>query len=235
MNIDSKTLPQGLSRHLYTGVSIGIAVVVFIGFARTYYLKAVFGTPVISLLVHLHGLVMTGWLVIFGFQVWLVRTRRVHLHRRVGVVAAIWATLVLIVGAVTAITAAKLGRAPAGPPLVFLAIPLGDLVAFGGLSSVGLCYRSRPEIHRRLMLLSSLSLLPPAFGRFPFEFCHAPLAFFGLTDLVVLACVIYDTVKHRRLHPAFLWGGAFMIITQPLRLMLSATPAWMQFASWLVH
>jgi hypothetical protein len=49
----------------------------------------------------------------------------------------------------------------------------------------------------------------------------------------MLACVIYDTVKNRRLHPAFGWGILFIVASQPLRLMLTDTAVWMQFATWL--
>jgi hypothetical protein len=55
-----------------------------------------------------------------------------------------------------------------------------------------------------------------------------------LTTLGVLACVVFDTVKHRRLHPAFLWGTLFLVASQPLRLILAGTDAWMRFATWLV-
>ena len=58
--------------------------------------------------------------------------------------------------------------------------------------------------------------------------------FFGLTDLCLLACVAYDSVKNRRLHPAFLWGTLLIIASQPLRLMLSGTDIWLRFATMLV-
>jgi hypothetical protein len=49
------------------------------GFARTYYLKGLFGTPALpGLLVHLHGIVMTSWVVLFVTQVWLVAARAVQ-------------------------------------------------------------------------------------------------------------------------------------------------------------
>jgi len=44
----------------------------------------------------------------------------------------------------------------------------------------------------------------------------------------------YDTIKHRRLHPVFLWGTIFIIALQPLRLMLAGTDLWMRFATALV-
>jgi len=50
----------------------------------------------------------------------------------------------------------------------------------------------------------------------------------------LLACVAFDTVKHRRLHPVFLWGTIFVIAMQPLRLLLAGTDTWMGFAAALV-
>jgi hypothetical protein len=46
--------------------------------------------------------------------------------------------------------------------------------------------------------------------------------------------VAYDTFKHRRLHPVFLWGSIFIIALQPLRLLLAGTSVWMNFAAALV-
>jgi hypothetical protein len=44
----------------------------------------------------------------------------------------------------------------------------------------------------------------------------------------------FDTIKNRRLHPAFLWGTLLIIASQPLRLMLSGTDIWLRFATMLV-
>ena len=86
------------------------------------------------------------------------------------------------------------------------------------------------------MLMASMGILTPAIARIPFEFIATggPLVFFGLTDLVILAAVAIDTVRNRRLHPAFAWGALLVIASQPLRLMLSGTDVWMRFATWLV-
>jgi hypothetical protein len=91
-------------------------------------------------------------------------------------------------------------------------------------------------IHKRLMLLASLSLLTAAIARIPLQFIltGGPLVFFGLTDLLIFGFVVFDTVKNRRLHPAFLWGTLLIVVSQPVRLLLSGTEAWMQFAPKLV-
>jgi hypothetical protein len=82
-----------------------------------------------------------------------------------------------------------------------------------------------------------VNLLTPAIARIPLQFIETggPLVFFGLTDMCVLACVAFDTIKNRRLHPVFVWGMLLIVASQPLRLMLAGTDAWMQFATWLVR
>ena len=68
-----------------------IPIIVLIGFSRTYYLKGWFGTPALpGLLVHLHGIVMTSWVVLFVTQVSLVATGRTRTHQRPGILGAVW-------------------------------------------------------------------------------------------------------------------------------------------------
>ena len=237
MSATSRAMNSNAGRRLYTLAAITAVVIVFSGFARTYYLKTVFGTPTLSTLVHVHGFMMTLWFAFFLLQARLVAMRRTDLHRRAGVFGAVIAVAVLIVGIATAITAAKLGRSPGPPPLVFLAVPLGDMLVFAILVGTGLYFRGRSEIHKRLMLLSCVGILTAAVARIPIDFIQAgglPV-FFGLTDLCVLSCVAYDTIKHRRLHPAFGWGALLIVASQPLRLLLTGTPAWQRFAMWLVN
>ncbi len=213
------------------------ALVALVGFSRTFYLKAFFGTPGLSGLLLLHGLVMTAWVALYLVQTWLVASHRIQLHRRLGLFGALWAGVVLVVGTTTGIVAAKLGRSPGPPPLVFLVVPLADMVVFGVLVSVALWLRNNRETHRRLMLLATLGILTAAFARIQLGFIqqHLPLSAFLLSDFTVLAFVAFDTFRHRRLHPAFAWGGLLLFASLPLRVLLAGTGAWMQFATWLVR
>jgi hypothetical protein len=226
---------RGADRAIYNWVALAAVIIVFTGFARTYYLKDLFGAPALSSLVHLHGLVMTAWFLLFVVQVRLVAGQRVGLHRKLGWLGAVLAVLVLGVGTVTAITAARLGHSPGPPPLMFLSIPLGDMVVFAGLTGLGLAYRQQPAVHKRLILLGSVGILTAAIARIPVDFIlhGGPPVFFGLTDLCVLACVAGDTWKNRRLHPAMGWGMGFIVASQVFRLWLAGTPQWLQFATWL--
>ncbi len=224
-------------RRLYLWFAVLMPLIVLAGFARTYYLKGFFGTQSLpSLLVHLHGLVMTTWVVLFITQVSLIAARRTRTHMRLGIFGAVLAALVVLVGVVTAVFAAARGGSPGPPPLRFLVVPLVDMLVFAVLIGSALYFRRRLDIHKRLMLLAAVNLLTPAIARIPLNFIQngGPLAFFGLTDLVLLACVAFDTIKNRRLHPVFLWGTIFVIALQPLRLILAGTDVWMRFATALV-
>lgn len=225
-------------RPLYLLAAIVVPLIVLAGFARTYYLKGLFTTPPLpSRFVHFHGIVMTAWVALFITQVSLVAKRRTKTHQRLGVLGGVLAALVVIVGILTALYAAARGAAPPGvPALQFLVVPIGDMVVFAVLIGAALYYRRRLDVHKRLMLLAAVNMLAPAIARIPLSFIAngGALAFFGLTDLCVLAFVVFDTIRHRRLHPAFLWGTVFIIVMQPLRIALAGTQAWMSFATALV-
>jgi hypothetical protein len=228
----------GRDRRMYVWFAVLMPIIVLAGFARSYYLKGFFGFPALpSRLVHLHGIVMTSWVVLFVTQVTLVATGRTRTHQRLGVSGAILAVLIVVVGVLTAINGAARGATPGPPALQFLAVPLFDMLAFAILVGTALYFRRlRLDIHKWLMLLAAVNLLAPAIARIPLHFIETggPMAFFGLTDLCLLACVGFDTIKNRRLHPAFLWATLLIIASQPLRLMLSGTDIWMRFAAMLV-
>jgi hypothetical protein len=232
-------------RPLYLLAAIVVPILVLAGFARTYYLKGYFATPALpSLIVHVHGIIMTAWVVLFIVQVTLVARRQTKLHQRLGIAGAVLAGLVFIVGILTALyAAARFVNAPnlvppgAPPPLPFLVIPLGDMVAFAILIGTALYYRKRLDIHKRLMLVAAVNITVPAIARIPLSFIAngGPLAFFGLADFILLGFVAFDTIRHKRLHPAFLWSVLFVILFQPLRIVLAGTNAWTSFAAALVR
>lgn len=222
-------------RLFYVGISVVIAATVFAGFAPTYFLKSYYGSPPLMPLLHLHGIVFTSWIVLLLTQTTLVAANRTDVHRRLGIAGAVIAVTIAVVGTTTAIIRAKQGAAPPGvPPLVFLAIPLFDMLVFSSLVSAGFYFRRRSDVHKRLMVLATISILAAAIARLPLDILKAgPPAFFVLTDMFIVACIVYDLIARRRIHRATVWGALIIVVSQPLRLMISGTSAWMAFATWL--
>lgn len=223
-------------RRLFVVAALGILVIVFAGFARSYFLKAWFDTPPLSLLVHVHGLVMTSWFVLFLVQTCLIETHRVAMHRRLGVFGAALAVAIVLLGPYVAFrAAAREVHAHARSADFFLLVLGYDAVIvalFAGFVACAIVWRKRGDFHKRLMLLATLSLLTPALARLPFWSGNLQVLWAG--DLCVLLCVAVDVRLYRRLHPVFAIGAPSIAVATYLAFVGASTPAWAQFAQHLV-
>jgi hypothetical protein len=224
-------------RRFYLGCSLVFVILVFWAFARTYFLKSLFGTPALTQLVHVHGIVMTGWVVLLLVQTCLVAAHRVRWHRRLGTLGAAWAILVVALGSATTIHAAARevrGHSPAAAFQVsVLGLELLQMLLFAGLVTAAVGLRHRTDYHKRLMLLTAACMLPSVIPRLPFDirglwsiFCHLVL--------FVIAAGAIDTVHNRRLHPAFGWGAVLILVVMGVGVMASTATWWINLGtSWV--
>lgn len=237
--------PHSAGKHdrlFYGGISVAAALITFSGFAPTYYLRLLDGGPRATIsggpfttLVQVHGALFTMWVLLFITQTALISSRRVAVHRRLGVFGGILAAAMVTVGVFAGVGMARRGGAPPGiEPLAFLAIPLGDMVMFAGFVTTALLWRRDKESHKRLMLLAYASILAAPAARLPGLLPLGPLVFYGVALLVVVAGAIYDQVSRGRIHKVYLWGGGLLLLSVPLRLAISGTSAWHAFAQFLV-
>jgi hypothetical protein len=235
MNNRAPILAIGAERRFYVWAALAIALVALTGFARSYYLKYLFGRPPLSPLIHVHGIVMTLWILLFFIQTRLVAVHRVDLHRLLGVLGAGWAVLVVILGTYATILGVEreVLRHHIGPFHFLLGINLVNLFVFATLIGVALVYRRRPEFHKRLMLLAAVSLLAPAAARIALLFTHRPVVQLVAFYVCVLFPVLLDTARHRRLHPAFGWGAALIIACFQAIFYTVQTRQWMSFVAFM--
>ena len=240
-------------RWFFAGLSSVAACTVLVGFARTYYLKALFSTPTLPLVFHLHAMLFTAWMILFLVQTFLVARGRVGVHRRLGGLAALLLPPMLVSGVVVAIAAARGGgpvsaavrrgdldlRLPQPDPLQGLVVPLTSLALFAAFAASGLGNRRTPESHKRFMALAAIAVLPTALGRALATTLGSVdlVLFFGLSmlflGLLLGAMVIHDRRSLGRLHPVTLWGGLLLLASFPARGILGRTGLWLTFARWL--
>ena len=235
------TVPRKFDRRFYLGASLVALGLVFWGFAHTYYLKLIFGAPVLSTRLHIHGAVMSSWLVLFVAQACLISARRTDLHRRLGIVGILVAIGVILVGSTTTFNAAArevgLHSAEADARVAVLGLELVQMALFAGLVAAAIGMRRRPDFHKRLMLLATACMMPSAFSRIPINLTFMVSNFVSiliLFNVFVVLCALIDTVRNRRLHPAFGWGGAIVIGALNLAYLVATSPQWLRFGTWLV-
>jgi hypothetical protein len=236
-------------RRFYLAMTVAFAVAVFLGFARTFFLRAWYpewaalhGAP--ESIFYLHGTFFAAWYVLLAVQAGLVTARRVVWHRRLGSAGAVLAAVVVVLGIIVSLVAA---RRPTGfvdvamPPLQFLVVPLAAVSLFGTFVAMAVVRRRDSQAHKRYMLLASIVMLEAAVGRWPFAFIKgaSPLPLLPMpclvTDLFLLPLFVWDIRSRGRLHPATLWGSLIIVCTHALRMPLASTAAWQAFAGWAVQ
>lgn len=222
-------------RLFFLALAGSMLAAVLIGFARSYYLRGL--TPAAALphamtpLVHLHGAVFSGWILLFMVQVGLIASGRGDLHRKAGVVGFGLVLAMIPLGVVTSLAQAV---RRSGPPMLdphsWLAMPLASVFGFGLLFLLAFKLRTRPAAHKRLMVLGMAAMISAAFGRItaipPF------LGLLVLPNLYAVALAAWDVARTRRVHPATLWGGLFVLTVTVGPIFIWRTPAWLAFAHW---
>jgi hypothetical protein len=224
-------------RKFYSGMAIAILLSVLLGFSRSFFLKPLFpdhpapAEPIF----YLHGLLFTMWILLFVAQTLFIRQVKSALHKKIGPYGGALVAVMVVVGVMGALEAA---RRPTGfvgiplPGLQFLAIPIFDMIVFPAFIIAAFVKLHDTQSHKRWMLLATLNLITAAIARWPIVGTFGPLAYFGVTDIFVIALAIWDVRSRGRLHPVTIWGGVLMIISQPIRLVVSGTDGWMSFAQW---
>jgi hypothetical protein len=214
----------------YSWTALAFLATALLGFGRSYHAKSVAQPELLTPLVRLHAALFMTWLVLLVVQTALVARHRAAWHRRLGIFGALLGVSLLPVGWSTALSITQ--KTPASARL--LMFQAGALALFGVFVGLALYYRRRPEAHRRLMLLATVAIIPPAIARLPLVGARPVLAV-ALSLLFVVAGLVHDYATRGRLHSAYVWGGLLLLLSLPARFVLGQTSAWQAIAGRLVE
>ena len=224
---ERRTLGRGHGAHRFQmAMALLMTAIVLVGFWPTFFGPLLRGLADRHWLLNLHGAVFAGWLVLLIAQVTLAARGRLAAHRRLGAFGIAYGCVVLLLGLAVSFAAPLLhleaGDWDINRAAGFLIVPLGDMVLFGGFFGAAIARRRTPEVHKRLMLLATVSLLFAAVGRMTFLALPAVVAVWLAPVLLAMA---HDAVTRRRIHPVYLIGLPVLVIGL-LRLPLEQSPAW---------
>ena len=231
------------ARQFYFHMAVACAAVAFLGFAPTYFVPLATGKFSAPPSVHVHGIVFFTWSVFFVFQAWLAASGNVARHRSVGIIGVSLATAMTIFGFLAGVSAMKrsasVGQADAG--IAFAIVPWSGILFFAIVFAIGIAMVRRPEVHKRLMLLTGISVLDAAVARWFLTFLAPPgppgpppvavtipPAFVAYLLLVV--AMVHDWRTRGRPHAVYVIGGIVLVAIKLLNLPISTTHAWHAFA-----
>src|SRR4051812_8123054 len=94
-NQESKTISSKRGRYFFVGMSILFPILVLLGFVPDYVLISG-GEFKVPWILHVHGAIMTGWLVIFMAQSLLIANSNVKRHKQLGKTGFVFGVLVIV-------------------------------------------------------------------------------------------------------------------------------------------
>jgi hypothetical protein len=225
----SRATPVGLRRKFYLGLAVLLAVMIAIGFWPSYYGPLVRGAVEAPLILHVHGVIFVGWMLLLIAQTTLAARGQIRVHRALGTFGIGYGALVWAVGILVSFVAPALhvtaGEWTVDEAAAFLPIPLGDMVLFGGFLLTAAVYRSRPEVHKRLMVLATIAIVFAAAFRLQGAGVAQPLAI-AIWFVPLVLAMVYDVRTRGRVHTVY-WIGAVAMAVGLLRLPFGTTEAWL--------
>jgi hypothetical protein len=236
-----KSLTLGVKRpdrQFFIWLALFFGLLVFAGFSPSFYLHTLFHRPLpASQLIEFHGALMTGWILLFLVQTFLVETGRLSWHRQIGVFGFAYAAVIVPTGCLSTLYAARreirAHSAFAPSQLNVLGLELTQMLLFAGLVLAGVLLRNRGDFHKRLMAMATLCILPNAIVRLTLlsniDALGSNIAILTMWALLVLCIVAIDAWRLGRLHPAFAWGAPLAIASLYLAWLASTTAAWNRY------
>ena len=224
----------------YFSIALALALLVAIGFLRTFYARPFFDLPPLPTLMHVHGAVFTAWMALFIVQTRLIAAHKVQTHRQLGVVGALLALAVFAIGVMTAFESSLANR-PRAMGLTspqFVIVPLIGITFFAVFVALGIAFRKRAALHKRFMVLAMLAVLGPPVARLMIlagAQQHYLVIQTTVPALFVAWCLIADRLKNHIVHPVFAIGGALLVISWPVRAMLARSDGWAVISDWIVR
>ena len=201
--------------------------------------------PPFPLVLHFHAVLMGSFLLLLFTQTWLMATGRRAYHMQIGVLGFLLAGALVVVGFILVPTNYHLlwDAAHSGAPgaaekfgtalniwenIMLLQIRIGILFAL--FLIIGARARQgNSGLHKRMMILATVMALPAGIDRIPWlphTMPQSPLS----VDLYVLAAIapmfLWDVVRNRRVHEAYLIWAAVCLPLAVLVNLVWDTPAW---------
>jgi MFS family permease len=214
------------SHQFFVGLTLFLIATVVTGFWPSYFGTLFSGGATRPLVMHVHGAIFTGWMALLFLQVGLAATGRVRAHRRLGTFGIGYGAAVFVMGVIATFAAPVIhvhnGDWTAERAAGFLILPIGDMILFGGFFGAAVKYRSKPELHKRLIIAATVALAFAAVARTDF----APPIFLLIWMAPMAALAAFDFYSTGRIHAVTAISTGVMALAF-VRVLFMQSEAWL--------
>lgn len=204
-----------LKRPLYMTVSVMVTLIAAAGFLPGMIRKAVNGKIPPDAIIHVHVAVYWIWLALFFAQTVNAALGRMRQHRKLGKWLIGYGVLMWIIGEWVTLNRFVKQWHHGQPDMartVNLA-PFIDMIAFPFVFGAAVYFRRKPEIHKRLMVVTATMLVYAAMVRVQFpSFMQGYFVFMLIWTAPVLVGMLHDWFTRRLVHPAYLVGLVVLLV-----------------------
>lgn len=215
-------------RRFYVALAVYLLAMILVGFWPSYYGPLVRGAARVPIILHVHGAIFIGWMLLLIAQTVFAARGELRTHRALGTFGIGYGTVVWLMGLLVSFVAPVInvqsGRWTVPEAAAFFPIPFGDMVLFGGYFLAAVLTRARPELHKRYMVMATIAVAFAAAFRLQALGVAIPLAVV-IWYVPLALCMIYDYRSKGRVHPIYLAGAVVMAIAL-LRLPFGTSAAW---------
>lgn len=212
----------------------GLLLISVIAFWPTYY-SVLAGS---GFHVHFHALTAIIWFALLIAQPYLIKKRKLGLHRQLGKLSYPVAALVVI--SVVLLAHSRISTSPEEFYAIrtyILYLQLSLAFVFAVTYGLAIWYRKSKPIHARLMVATSFTFIDPVLARMINTFMpdiaiNGQWLTFGLINLILISLSIIDrnNSKARWVYPLLL--VLYLIIELPIYFNLTELGWWQSFAAW---
>ena len=194
-------------------------------------------------IVYFHGAIFVSWLTLLTTQILLIRSRRVDLHRELGIAGTALYGAMVVLGLTTSVVVDyEQFVTPRSDPS-FLSIQLADMLTFTVLGGLAIARRKNSDAHKRLMILATIFIADAGFARWWAPGLHRFLGdgYWGnwaqlyLSDFLLVAMLgVYDLVSRGRVYSAYVFGALWGLGVEFVAIWMYISAWWKPVATMLI-
>jgi len=212
----------------FVTISVLILISTIVGFRSKDTFAGMFFAPQPNRFMHVHAAAFFAWIVLLVVQTSLIAAGRRSWHRRLGVGGFVLAAFMVVIALLTAADDCIRGNVPpVFSPVYFFYFLASEILTFAPLVAAAYIWRRTPSVHKRLILLATISIFDAGVSRWPIPaIANSDLAVGTIVYCFVAALIIFDILSTRTVARATIFGTIFIIAMRQSTDAVAKSHAW---------